>query len=73
LVTLLAFIAFRDLKPYFMLEMLMGFTSQSFLPGLKPQPFRALIASLRLVLGCFHFLLRDESKTNKPLLRSFTP
>jgi len=40
LVTLLASIIPRSLRPYFMPEMLMGLPSQSFLPGLKHKPFR---------------------------------
>jgi hypothetical protein len=35
LVTILTFVTFHGLKPYFMLKTLMGFSSQSFIPDLK--------------------------------------
>lgn len=50
LATLLAFIAQKSLKPYFMLEMLMGFTSRSFIPVLKLKTLPGFV----LPCGSFH-------------------
>jgi hypothetical protein len=41
LVTILALVAQKTIRPFFMPEMLMGFTSQSFVPDLNRLPFRA--------------------------------
>jgi hypothetical protein len=52
LVTLLAFIAQKSLKPYFMFEMLMGFTSRRLVPVLKLKTLPDFV----LPCGSFHDL-----------------
>lgn len=52
LATFLALLTLRYLRPCFMPKMLMGFSSQSFVPDLKLEPLRVPLLPCRLFLIC---------------------
>jgi hypothetical protein len=50
LATFLALLTLRYLRPYFIPKMLMGFSSQSFVPDLKHRSLQILLLPCRLFL-----------------------
>jgi hypothetical protein len=64
LVTISAFNIFQSIRIYFTPEALMGFSSQSFLPGLKPHPFPGRFAPMLSVRGLCDFTKRPQGVRN---------